>query len=333
MTRRARVLALAASTVLVWSAPSAPERRVEIVATGVPRPLQLALDREGALVILSPGDAGDSAGEIFRVGLEGAFPVDLARAPSVRIPFAAGPRKAVLGSLAIDPDSGALFLGEENGTRIYRLSSGSTLTLYALGIHRLGGGATLAFDTEGRLLIVDYVDYDLPSTEEPSAPGFEWLRDEDYKGPLLFRLDLDPAVTPPRDLGRGSPLFPRAWGGKAGGGLLPRLISVAAGPSGGLFVLSSMGEVFRVTPEAALRPIVKLPLGQYHRTNMIGAPDGGVLVSGGFHVGRVFHVSGDGAVTTLAGGLADPQGLALDPAGYVYIAESALHRIIRVPLR
>ena len=115
--------------------------------------------------------------------------------------------------------------------------------------------------------------------------------------------------------------------------MLPRLISVAAGPSGGLFVLSSMGEVFRVTPEAALRPIVKLPLGQYHRTNMIGAPDGGVLVSGGFHVGRVFHVSGDGAVATLASGLADPQGLALDPAGYVYIAESALHRIIRVPLQ
>jgi len=123
MTRRARILALAVSVVLAWSASSAPARRVEIVATGVPRPLQLALDRAGALVILSPGAAGDSAAEIFRVTLEGPFPVDLARAPRVRIPFAAGPRKAALGSLAIDPESGALFLGEENGKKLQKMAA------------------------------------------------------------------------------------------------------------------------------------------------------------------------------------------------------------------
>jgi hypothetical protein len=331
MTRHALAPALVIALVLLSRAVSVPAPAVDVVVTGVPRPLQLALDRDGALVVLSPGAGGDSAAEIFRVPLGAAPPVDLSHAPRVRIPFAAGPRKAALGSLAVDPRSGDLFLGEENGTRIYRLAASSTLTLYARGLHRLDGGGTLAFDAGGRLLVVDFVDQIPPSMEEPGPPGFEWLRDEDYRGPLLFRLELDPDVGLPRDLGRAAPFFPRGWNGRVGGGLLPRLISVAVAPGGELFALSSMGEVFRVSADSVLEPLARLPVGQYHRISMVAAPDGGVLISGGLHLNRVFRVARDGAVTTLAADLADPEGIALDAAGNVYVAESALHRIVRFP--
>src|SRR5436190_23520216 len=92
----------------------------EVVATGVPRPLQLALDRR-ALVILGPGARGDSAGEVYRLELS-ALPVDVSRLPRVRVPFLDG-RLATLGSMAIEPVSRHLFLGEENGARIYRLDA------------------------------------------------------------------------------------------------------------------------------------------------------------------------------------------------------------------
>jgi sugar lactone lactonase YvrE len=51
-------------------------------------------------------------------------------------------------------------------------------------------------------------------------------------------------------------------------------------------------------------------------------------LSGGFAVGAIFRVFPDGAVTRLAGPLADPQGLALGPDGYLYVAESSRHRIV-----
>src|SRR5262249_58128108 len=124
----------------------------EIVATGVPRPLQLVVDGH-ALVILSPGSQGDTAGEIYRVDLGGDLPVDLTRQPRVRVPFADA-RTATLGSLALDPRSRQLYLGEENGTRIYRLSPGGRLAVYATGLSRLPGGSPLGFDPQGRPPVV-----------------------------------------------------------------------------------------------------------------------------------------------------------------------------------
>ena len=325
-------LSLAAVAAFVGGA-AAGRPPADVVATGIARPLQLALDPEGRLVVLGPGAAGDAAGEIVRVPLDRGGSLDLSGAPRVRIPFARGPRPFSLGSLAVEPRSGDMFLGEENGSRIYRLSADAGLTLYAVGLHRLAGGGTLAFDGVGRLLVVDYADPSIDSpAERPGPPGFEWLRDEDYRGPLLLRLDLDPEVGLPRDLERAAPLFPRGWGGRAGGGLLPRLISVAAGPTGAVFALGSMGQVFRVSSTGELEPLARLPLGQYQRISMVATPDGSLLVSGGFHIGRVFRVAPDGQVSTLAQDLADPEGIALDRAGRVYVAESALHRIVRLRL-
>ena len=42
------------------------------------------------------------------------------------------------------------------------------------------------------------------------------------------------------------------------------------------------------------------------------------------------HVSPTGVVTSLARELSDPQGIAVDQAGALYVAETALHRIMRI---
>jgi hypothetical protein len=310
--------------------PGLPEVVPEFVATGVPRPLQLAID-DRSLVVLSPGWRGESAGEIFRLDLEAPLPRDLSRQPRTRVPYPDA-RPFIFGSLAIHPSSRDIFLGEENGTRLYRLSGGERLTLYASGLRRLPGGGAVAFDGLGRLLVVDHVDQGLSPSEERAPPGLEALREEDYRGPLVFRLVLDPEIPLPRRLDRVAPLFPRAWGGAKGGAQLPRLISVAATTEGDVVLLSSSGEILRLSPAGALHSLARLPIGygQYNRTNMVAAPDGGVFISGGFHVGRIFHISPSGAVTTVASGLADPEGIALDQDGYLYVAESSFHRIVRL---
>ena len=300
----------------------------EVIATGVPRPLQVVVDG-GSLVVLSPG-TGDSAGEIYRVNLTGELPVNLARQPRIIIPFADS-RTAALGSLVLDPGNRELVLGEENGTAIYRLTRDERLIPYAIGLNRLAGGGTLAFDHAGRLVVLDLADPRLSSDRERLPPGLEDLREEDYRGPLVFRLVADPTLPLPRRLGRAAPLFPRVWGGKAGGALLPRLIAVAPLDSGDLAFLSSAGDLYRLTPEGRFTVYAHLPHGFYNRITMVAEPDGSVLVSGGFHVPRILRVSSEGVVSVLADDLADPEGIALDGHGHLYVAESSLHRIVRLP--
>ncbi len=304
-----------------------PAPRLELLATGVPRPLQLVFDA-GSLVVLSPG-RGDSAGEIYRVDLGGPLPVDLSRQPRISIPFA-GSRLAALGSLAVDPLTRDLFLGEENGGAIYRLTRQGQFGLYAAGLHRLAGGGTLVFDRHDRLVILDYADPLLSQESDRVPPGLEEFREEDYRGPLVLRLSADPTLPLPRQLGRAAPLFPRGWGGKAGGALLPRLIAATSLDNDDLVLLSSSGDLYRLTPNGVFSIFARLPHGFYNRINMVAGPDGSVLVSGGFHVPRIFRVSATGTVSVIADDLADPEGIALGPRGDLYIAESSLHRIVRL---
>jgi sugar lactone lactonase YvrE len=63
---------------------------------------------------------------------------------------------------------------------------------------------------------------------------------------------------------------------------------------------------------------------------MAAAPDGSVYVSSGFHIREVYRISAAGAVTSIARDLGDPQGIAVDRTGALYVAETALHRIIRL---
>jgi hypothetical protein len=301
---------------------------VEIVATSIQRPLEIAVDGR-ALIVLAPGIDGGVAGEIFRVSLDVPRPVNLLREPRVRIPFADG-RLATLGSLAVDPRGHSIFLGEENGARVYRLTRDERLDVYAAGLRRLSGGTTIGFDGAGRLVVVDHIDPLVSPSEDRAAPGVPDLGDEDYRGPLVFRLSLDPTIPLPRRIDRLVPLFPRAWGGKAGGAHLPKLIAVAPLGVDDLVLLSSSGDLYRLASDGSFRLHARLPRGQYTRTHLVTAPDGTVYASGGFQVGALFRVAPDGAVTVLARDLADPQGIALDADGNLYLAESSLHRIIRV---
>ena len=297
----------------------------EVVATGVPRPLQLVLDRR-TLIVLGPGARGDSAGEVYRLDL-GALPVDVSRLPRVRVPFLDG-RLATLGSMALEPVSRDLFVGEENGARVYRLDAHERLAPYLDGLRRLPGGSALTFDGAGRLLLVDHADPLLSPGEDRPPSGLEHLRDEDYRGPLIFRVTLDPTLPLPRRLDRMPPLFPRHWGGRAGGAMLPRLVAVAA-VGDDLVMTASSGVVYRLAGEQ-LTPLATLPRGQYLRINMVAGPDHTTYVSGGFSIGYVFAIKRDGSIVTLPGPIGDPQGIALGADGYLYVAESSLHRIIRV---
>src|SRR3989454_11027023 len=104
---------------------------------GIPRPAQLAFSAAGSLIVLSHGWRGDSAAEIFWLDPASPQPVDGSLAPRVVVPFAEGPRKAVLGSLAVDARTGGLFLGAENGNRCYRLTSVQRLNPDADGCNPL----------------------------------------------------------------------------------------------------------------------------------------------------------------------------------------------------
>jgi hypothetical protein len=97
-----------------------------------------------------------------------------------------------------------------------------------------------------------------------------------------------------------------------------------------LVFLSSVGEVFRLGPDGELHLITRLPGGHYHRTNLTTGPDGSVFICGGFQIRQIYRISPAGQVTTLASELGDPGGIVVDREGVLYVAETALHRIIRI---
>jgi hypothetical protein len=304
--------------------------RAETVVSGVPRPIQLTLDSVGRLVILSHGWRGEAAAEVYRFDLA-ALPLDAARAPRVVIPFSEEPRKVALGSLAVDPRSGDLFLGEENGNRIYRLTAHERLAVFGVGLNHLVGGSSLAFDARGRLAVLDFAGPEVQHRAEAPPPrGLDSLADEAYQGPLVLRVDPGEELPAPRRLDLVVPVFPRPASRRPSAEPLFRLISVAAdAASGDLYLLSAVGEVF-VLGDAGLRRLARLPAGHYHRTHMAVGPDGSVFVSTGFHIRTVYRIFPAGAVSVVARELGDPGGIAVDRSGRLYVAEGALHRIIRI---
>jgi hypothetical protein len=303
--------------------------RVDIVAVDIPRPTQLALDARGQLVVLSLGARGDAAAEIYRIDPGQPMPVDGARLPHVVVPFAQESRKTVFGSLAIDPRSGDLFLGEENGNRIYRLGVDHGLQAVAVGLDHLLGGSALTLDRHGRLVFLDYAS---PEThlrsEMPVPPSLSVFLEDGYRGPLVYRIDLREERPLPRRADLLAPIFPR---GRAAVGSEPlwRFIGVAE-VGDDLVFLTSVGEVFRFGADGVLRLLTRLPGGHYHRTNLTAHPDGSVLVCGGFQIRQIFRISPGGQVSTIARELGDPGGIVVDGGGALYVPETALHRIIRI---
>jgi hypothetical protein len=315
----------------VSNAQPARAAQVEVVATAVPRPAQLALTGSGRLVVLSHGWRGDSAAEIYWLDPAGARPINASLAPRLVIPFAEGPRKTALGSLAVETRSGDLFLGEENGNRIYRLAAMRRLTTIAVGLNHLLGGSSLALDPQGRLVVLDYASFESQlRSESPVPPSLESLAAEDYAGPLVFRVDPEEDVPLPRRLEVVAPFFPKRRVRRVAGEPLHKFIAVVPLGRDGLVLLNSVGEVLVLSPDGDLRRLARLPSGHFHRTNMAVGPDGSVFVSAGFHIRELYRVSPAGVVTSVAHDLGDPQGIAVDHSGALYVAETALHRIIRI---
>jgi len=309
----------------------APGLRVDVVATGVPRPTQLAFDARGSLVVLSPGSSGDAAGEIYRLDLRGPLPIDAARMPRIVIPFADSPRRTVLGSLALDPPSGNLFLGEENGNRIYRLGDDQRLQPLVVGLNQLLGGTALRLARQGRLVFLDYASSETHlRSETPLPPSLRWLVDEGYLGPLVFRIDPREERALPRRADLLIPILPRRETARPVREPMWRLIGVTATPNDDLVFLSSVGEVFRLGSDGDLRLVVRLPAGHYHRTNLTSGPDGSIFVCAGYQIRQIFRISPAGEVTIVASDLGDPGGIVLDPEGVLYVPDAVLHRIIRV---
>jgi len=312
-----------------------PGLRVDVVATGIPRPIQLALDARGGLVVLSPGWHGDAAGEIYRLDLRRLLPIDATRVPRVVIPFADEPRKIVIGSLALDPRSGDLFLGEENGNRIYRLGDNQRLQAMIVGLNHLLGGTALTLDRQGRLVVLDFAS---PEThlrsEAPLPPSLRWLVDEGYRGPLVFRIDPREERPLPRRADLLTPILPRREAARLDREPMWRLIGVTATPADDLVFLSSVGEVFRFGSDGELRLVVRLPAGHYHRTNLTAGPDGSIFICAGYQIRQIFRISPAGQVDVVASELSDPGGIVLDADGALYVPEAALHRVIRIaPIR
>ena len=310
---------------------AAPGFRVEVVATGVPRPIQLALDPRGKLVVLSPGWSGDAAGEIYRLDPRGPQPVDATRLPRVVIPFAGEGRKTVFGSLAVNARSGDIFLGEENGNRIYRFGGDHRLQAVVVGLNHLLGGTALSLDGQGRLVFLDYASAETHlRSETPLPPSLSWLVDEAYRGPLVFRIDPAEERPLPRRAELLVPIFPRREASRPDREPLWRLIGVTVTPGDELVFLSSVGEVLKLGSDGVFRLIVRLPAGHYHRINLTTGPDGSVIVCAGYQIRQIFRISPSGEVSLMASELGDPGGIVLDATGALYVPETALHRIIRL---
>lgn len=324
-------VALVALTVVVGASPRiAPGYRLDVVATALHRPVQLALDPAGRLVVLSHGRHEDTAAEILWLDAAGTLPVDASISPRVVIPFPDERRKLVFGSLDVDRRTGDVYLGEENGNRVYRLTADQRLAVVAIGVQHLVGGSSIALDGRGRLVVLDFAS---PETQRRSEtllpPGLDVLTVEGYQGPLIFRVDLLETSPLPRRLDLAPPLFPRAWMRRASEPLV-RFVSVAAVGSGDdVVLLDSLGQVFRLTA-GDLRHVVRLPAGHYHRTNLAVGPDGSVWISTGFHIRLLYRVAPAGAVEVVASELGDPGGIVVDAGGRTYVAETALHRVIRI---
>ena len=148
--------------------------------------------RQGTLVVLSHGWRGDAAAELYRIDLRGSLPVDAAAGAPGRDPLC---RRAAQDGVR-KPRGGPAERGSlpRRGERQPHLSARgrpAATGWSAVGLNHLLGGSAIALDPRGRLVFLDYAS---PEThlrsETPLPPSLDWLTQEGYRGPVVFRLDV-----------------------------------------------------------------------------------------------------------------------------------------------
>jgi trimeric autotransporter adhesin len=121
--------------------------------------------------------------------------------------------------------------------------------------------------------------------------------------------------------------------------------SVAVDPSGRLYFATSSC-VFRVEGPGHYKPLASLPTaGVFSGAVGLAADNAGNIFISDYDLGQVRKVAADGSITVVAGGsgnssgggelainapLSRPQGIAVDSAGNLYIAETGKGRILKV---
>lgn len=289
--------------------------RADLVATGARLPQDLALDPPDAAWLLTQSGAPGGAGALVRLSLATPRPVEVASLPAIAIPFSPDPARFRVGSLARHPATGDLYVAERLGRHIFRVTPGGAVTLYARGAHLLSDSRTLAFDPEGRLVVLDFVGRPVVADVAPRDPLGALPDTERVEGPLLYRLRIDEPLPLPRNLEYARPTFPPA-ALRRPGTRLPRYVGVAALPSGDLILSGVSGTIDRLTSAGALRTVATLSAGR-----VVGAGPAGELYAVDFLGGRLVRIAPDGAVEPFVEGLARPAAVAVGPDGSVLVAE------------
>lgn len=297
--------------------------RLDVVAEGLRLPQGLDVDPQAGVWMLVRGHPGGQAGTLRRIGLDGVGPVDGGRDPGIPIPFVSATASFAAGSLARDPRSGELFVAEARGRHVLRVSPQGQVTLFARGAAALAEARALAFDADGRLLVLDLV-----GRASVADPGTDPLREllggaELYQGPVVYALRVDEPLPLPRNLEHAAVRFPPP-AIRRQARLLPRYRGLVALRSGALVAHAPGGVVDRLDSDGAAVPVARLT----GADAMAVGPRDELYVAD--HLGgRLVRVAADGTLRTLVEGLARPAALAVLPDATLLVAEDT-GRLLRI---
>ncbi|MGH7322308.1 MAG: hypothetical protein ACRELA_22165 [Candidatus Rokuibacteriota bacterium] len=301
-----------------------PGYQVDVLAVGFRLPQDLALEPPDGLWLLTQADpVGRGAGALVRLPVDGPTPLEAARLAAISIPFSPDPARFRMGSLARHPATGDLFVAERLGRHIIRVSPSGQSLLYARGANLLADSRSLAFDANGRLLVLDFTGRRVVAEVGPSDPLDAPGDRETTEFPLLYRLDVDEPLPVPRNLEYATRVFPPAAFRRRDASV-PRYVGVLALPTGDVILSGVGGDIDRLRPDGTVASIAKLA------TKRVVAVGGhGELYAVDFLGGQIVQILADGAVRPFAEGLARPAAVAVDPNGTVFVAEDT-GRVLRL---
>jgi hypothetical protein len=282
--------------------------RLEVIGTGFRLPQDLAVESPTAVWLLSQADGAEGAGSLLRVPLDQPEPVDAGALAAISIPFAPGPVRFRVGSLARHSGTGHLYVAEQSGRHLFRVSPAGQVVLYARGLERLAETRAVAFDGAGRLVVLDFTG--APQVADAGTGSLRELFGTSESGPVLYRLRVDDEpLALPRNVEALAPFF---TGGRA---RLPRWVGVFALSTGDLVLSGSGGRIDRLRPDGTV-----VPAAGRSAARVVAAGPKGELYGVDTMGGRIVRVLLDGTVEEFVQGLVRPTALAVLADGSLIVA-------------